>query len=95
MNEDEIRSGVLRVLRRAAPESEGEVVDPATPFRDQFDIDSLDFLNFVLALEKEFGIPVPETAYPRFGNLSGSVEYLSAALAKDRERDVPRSADSE
>jgi acyl carrier protein len=83
VNGDEIRKIVLRVLNRVVPESAGEEVDPATPFRDQFEMDSLDFLNFVLAVEKEFGVSVPDAAYPRLGNLDGSVEFIGLLLAKD------------
>ncbi len=80
MNEEAIKTGVLRVLTRIVPEAQGEQIDPDVTFRDQFDIDSIDFLNFVLTLEKEFDVHVPEVDYPRLGSLDGSVAYLSSLL---------------
>ena len=80
MNDEAIKAGVLRVLTRVVPEAQGEEVDPDVTFRDQFDIDSLDYLNFVLALEEEFDIRVPEVDYPRLGNFSSAVSYLASLL---------------
>jgi len=51
------------------------------PFRDQFEMDSLDFLNFVLALEKDQGVKIPEVRYPKCASLSGAVQVLEQALA--------------
>ena len=80
MNDEAIKAGVLRVLTRIVPEAQGEEIDPDVTFRDQFDIDSLDYLNFVLALEEAFDVRVPEVDYPRLGSLGGSVAYLSSFL---------------
>ena len=81
MNDSELKEGILRALARVAPEAEGVVVDPNEPFRNQFEIDSMDFLNFILGLEKDYGIKVPETSYPRFGNLSGAIASLGPLVA--------------
>ena len=80
MNAEAIKAGVLRVLTRIVPETQGEEIDPDVTFRDQFDIDSIDYLNFVLDVEKEFDVRVPEVDYPRLGSLDGSVAYLSSLL---------------
>lgn len=56
-------------------------LDPQAPFRDQFEMDSLDFLNFVLALEKEHGVKIPEARYPRCASLAGAMQVLEDALA--------------
>jgi acyl carrier protein len=81
VNEETIKTGVLDVLTRIVPEAQGEAIDPEVTFRDQFDIDSLDFLNFVLSLEEAFGVKVPEADYPRLSTFQGAVTYLSALLA--------------
>ncbi len=56
-------------------------LDPQVPFRDQFEMDSLDFLNFVLALEKEHGVKIPEARYPRCASLAGALQVIEEALA--------------
>lgn len=82
MNNEDIKLQIRQILTNVVPEAKDEEIDPHVALRDQFDIDSLDFLNFVLALEKEFEVKVPETAYPRFGSLDGAVSYLASLLAE-------------
>jgi acyl carrier protein len=81
MTKDEIRKTTLEVLASVAPETAGQDIDPSTNFRDQFDFDSVDFLSFVLALDKALGVEVPETDYPSLSNLDGCVSYLSELLS--------------
>jgi acyl carrier protein len=80
MQESEIRSVVLEVLGRIAPEMKEIELDPARNFRDQFDFDSLDFLNFAIALHEELQVDIPETAYPRLSSLNGCIAYLAPKL---------------
>ncbi|MEQ9330555.1 phosphopantetheine-binding protein [Thalassobaculum sp.] len=81
MTEDEIRTAVLAALTSVAPDLEGEAVDPATAFRDQFDFDSMDLLNFAIALHDSLGVDIPEIDYPRVASLKGSIAYLSEKLS--------------
>lgn len=78
MNRDSLRAEVLAQLAEVAPEVDPESLDPKESFRDQFDMDSVDFLNFVLGLEKRLGLTVPETEYPRLASLSGALDWLEA-----------------
>lgn len=80
MASEEIRERVLKALLEVAPEVDASRLDPAVSFRDQIDIDSVDYLNFVLALERALGIKVPEIDYPRLSGLDGCVAYLGARL---------------
>jgi acyl carrier protein len=77
---DTLRSSVIEALLDVAPDVDAAALDPALPFRDQFDFDSMDQLNFVLGLHKRLGVDVPETDYPQLATLSGCVDYLSRAL---------------
>jgi acyl carrier protein len=79
MNEDQIKETVLRVLGRIAPEADLTRIRADESFRDQLDIDSMDFLNFVIGLHKEFKIEIPEADYPKLATLDSSVEYLKVA----------------
>lgn len=76
MDANEIRKVVLAELRRIAPELEG--VAPAKPLRDQVDLDSMDWLNFLVALNERLKIEIPEADYRRLGTLEQIVEYLAA-----------------
>ena len=73
---DELRSLVLRTLGDIAPEADLESIKPDVGFRDQLDIDSMDFLNFVIALHEELRIEIPEADYPKLASLNACVEYL-------------------
>jgi acyl carrier protein len=74
---DEIRQTVLRLLGEIAPEADLSVVKPDISLRDQLDIDSMDFLNFVIMIHKTFGVEIAEADYPKYGTLNGCVEQLS------------------
>lgn len=77
-NRDETRSLVLRLLGEIAPEADMTVLRPDVSFRDQLDLDSMDFLNFVVALHKEFQLDIPEADYPKYMTLNGCLAQLSA-----------------
>ncbi len=82
MDAQAIESRVLAALAQAVPGLKLEsAIAPEVPFRDQLDIDSVDYLNFVLALERAFGVRVPEADCPRLSTLGGCVRFLSAATA--------------
>ena len=76
MEENRIREMVLMILARIAPEVDLSSIQPDTRFRDQFEFDSIDCLNMMTAVEKEFGVKIPEEDYPRLSSLNGCVSYL-------------------
>jgi len=51
------------------------------PFRDQLDVDSMDMLNFVIALDEELQVAIPETDYAKVATLNACVDHLAATLA--------------
>ena len=77
MNSEEIKSTVLRLLGDIAPEADLTQLNPDRNIRDQLDIDSMDFLNFVIALDKELHIAVPETDYQKIATIHDCVAYLA------------------
>ncbi len=81
MKQTEIRDNVLRILGNIAPEVDLSTVDPDANIREQLDIDSMDLLNFVVAIDHELRVPIPEIDYRRLTTLNGCVDYLSARLA--------------
>lgn len=81
MSKDELQATVLRLLSDIAPEADLTSLDPTISIRDQLDIDSMDFLNFVIALDKELHVAVPETEYRQIATLQGCVDYLARQLA--------------
>ena len=78
MTTEEIRKTVIDALTRIAPEIDPASIEPGASFRDQLDLDSMDFLNFVLSLHDRLRIEIPEADYPRLSTLDGAVAYLAA-----------------
>ncbi|RLA29715.1 MAG: acyl carrier protein [Gammaproteobacteria bacterium] len=78
MTNDDIRALVLDVLQEVAPDIEAKQLDPSLNFRDQFEFDSVDYLNFILILEKRLEIKISEGDYPKLSGLNACVSYLQA-----------------
>jgi acyl carrier protein len=81
MNRDQIRNKLFESLRSVAPESEPETLGPDANVREELDLDSMDFLNFVTALHKALALDIPEADYRTLSTLRGAEEYLSQKLA--------------
>ena len=71
---------VLTLLRAIAPELEPEALEPARPLRQQVDLDSMDWLNFLVSLHERFGVEIAEADYARLISLNDMVDYLQARL---------------
>ncbi|MCG6862371.1 MAG: phosphopantetheine-binding protein [Chromatiaceae bacterium] len=80
MDENSLRGQIIESLTKVAPDVDQGVLDPDINFRDQFEIDSVDFLGFVLDLEKKLGIKIPEVDYPKLSGMSGCLTYLLPLL---------------
>jgi acyl carrier protein len=80
MNAEEIRSLVLRTLGNIAPEADLSRLKPNVSLRDQLDIDSMDFLNFVISLHEQLHVAIPERDYPKLLTIDGCVAYLARGI---------------
>lgn len=78
MTRDEIKTLVVTTLTGIAPEIEPDDIGPAVHLRDDLDLDSMDFLNYVIALHEQTGVEIPETDYGQLATLDGAVAYLAA-----------------
>ena len=84
MTDTEIRAAVIRALKRIAPEADAATLRPDVRIRDQVEIDSMDFLNFVIELDHELGVDVPESDYAEIETLDKAVAYLAARVTAAR-----------
>lgn len=78
MNEENLISKILESLVEVAPEISPDEINPSVNFRDQFEIDSIDYLNFILTLEKKLNIKIPDLDYPKLSSQAGCISYLSS-----------------
>lgn len=81
MTAEEIRAALLRALGRIAPEVDLTSLRGDVPLRAQVDIDSIDFLNFVIELHRELGVDVPEAEYGALATLDSAVIYLQGHVS--------------
>lgn len=71
---------VQTLLRAIAPEIEPGTLALARPLRQQVDLDSMDWLNFLVRLHEQFGVNIPEADYARLVSLNDVVDYLQTRL---------------
>jgi len=82
MDDQQIKNTIFETLARIAPEVEPSEINPDKMLRDQVDMDSMDFLNFIIALHKRLQVDIPEADYSRLTTLNEMVAYLKAKLGQ-------------
>jgi acyl carrier protein len=73
-----LRAEVLDAIQSIAPEVDAATLDATRPLRHQVDLDSMDWLNVLIALDARLGVKVPESDYARLDTLDRLVDYLHA-----------------
>ena len=84
MTRDELVAVIRSILGGIAPEVDLAAVKPDADLRDELDIDSMDFLRFVVALHDRLGVDVPEADYPRIRTLETCLAYVAGRVAPAR-----------
>ena len=80
MNDTDVRVVVLATLKSIAPELEESTLREDRPLRLQVDLDSIDWLNFLLRLHERLKVDIPESDYQRLVTLADIVIYLVEKL---------------
>lgn len=82
MTEDEIKLAIFKGLTQIAPEASPEELAPGENIRETLDIDSYDFLMFLIGLNETLDVEIPEADYERVATLDGLVRYLMGRLGQ-------------
>jgi len=77
MKDEELRNLILEQIREIAPEADTNSVRDQDDLRETFDLDSMDFLNLIVAIHDRTKIDIPETDYSKLFTLKSAVDYLS------------------
>lgn len=77
MTDEDIKKIIFTELVTIAPEAHPSALSPTANVREALDIDSYDFLQFLIALSEKIGVEVPEKDYAKFTTLDGMVNYLA------------------
>jgi acyl carrier protein len=80
MTASEIRSEVLDILSDIAPDEDLSAITDDKPFREQLELDSMDFLDIVMELRKRHRIQIPEADYQHLASLASTVAYLEPRM---------------
>lgn len=78
MDATQVRALAAEVLAGIAPEADLATVREDQDLREALDLDSMDFMNFVIGLSERSGVNIPEADTPRLRTLRGLVAYLAA-----------------
>jgi acyl carrier protein len=84
MTPADIRQVIVNILKDITPDDDLSALRDNVPFREQLQLDSMDFLDIVMELRKRYRIQVPEEDYPQLASLASTTQYL-APLMKDIE----------
>ncbi len=77
MTRDELRAQALAALGGIAPEADLGALRGNVALRDQLDLDSMDFLNFLVAVHARTGVEIPEADYGKLATLDQLLAYLA------------------
>ena len=85
MTTADIREEVLDILKDIAPDEDLSQLKDEVSFREQMELDSMDFLDIVMELRKRHRIQIPEDDYVNLASMASTVAYLEPMM-KDIER---------
>jgi acyl carrier protein len=78
MDRDHVKKMLLQALTDVAPEVDAAAIEPAQPLRSQVDLDSADWLNFLVAVHDKLGIDIPDAAAAKLNTLDKLIDYCAA-----------------
>ena len=87
MTAGEIREAVRNILSDITPDEDLSELKEDVPFRDQLELDSMDFLDIVMELRKRYRVQIPEEDYLQLASMQSTVAYL-----EPRMKDIPYNA---
>lgn len=80
MDEQDVLTGVMAELTSIAPELNPANLERGKRLREQVDLDSMDWLNFLVGLHRRFKVDIPESDYARLRSLDDLIAYLRVKL---------------
>ncbi len=80
MTPAEIREEIIDILSDIAPDEDLSGLDDSQSFRDQIELDSMDFLDIVMELRKRHRVQIPEEDYGQLASMDSTVTYLEPKM---------------
>jgi acyl carrier protein len=76
MNREQARDLIFDVLADIAPEVDRDDVDDSLDLTEQLDLDSMDYLTWMIAISEKTGLDIPQRDVSRFLTIDGAIGYL-------------------
>lgn len=80
MNPAEIRAAIVDILEGIAPDDDLSTLKDDVAFREQLELDSMDFLDIVMELRKRYRVQIPEDDYLELRSMESTVAYLEPRM---------------
>ena len=80
MTKADIREEVLDILKDIAPDEDLSQLQDGVSFREQMELDSMDFLDIVMELRKRHRIQIPEDDYVNLASMDSTVAFLEPMM---------------
>ena len=88
----EPETAIRQSLAAIAPEADLSALAPDEDLQDALDLDSMDFLNFLIALARLTGVEIPEADYAQVRTFDGCVRYVAARQTAGERGESPGSS---
>jgi len=85
MTPADIREEIIDILSDIAPDEDLSGLEDSKSFREQMELDSMDFLDIVMELRKRHRVQIPEDEYTNLASMASTVSYLEPKM-----RDIVR-----
>lgn len=82
LDQETLRTRMLAIIKTLAPETDTAALVDSVPLRKQIDLDSMDWINVLAAIEEQLGVKIPESDYGNLATLERIVAYLAQRLAE-------------
>jgi acyl carrier protein len=76
MTREQARDLIFDVLADIAPEVDREDVDDSLDLTEQIDLDSMDYLTWMIGISEKTGLDIPQHDVSRFLTIDGATAYL-------------------
>jgi acyl carrier protein len=76
MNSENIHQNIVDLLQQIAPDTKPSELKLDENIIETLNIDSFDFLLFVIALHEKTGVEIPEEDYGKINTIQNAIEYI-------------------
>jgi acyl carrier protein len=76
MNSENIHQNIVDLLQQIAPDTKPSELKLDENIIETLNIDSFDFLQFVIALHEKMGVEIPEEDYGKINTIQNAIAYI-------------------